>query len=119
MQIFLYLCVGLASGLLGGMLGLGGGSIMVPAMVFLFGLTQHQAHGTSLAVLMMPIMIPAVWRYYVAGNVKIQMACFIALGFLVGGLLGAHWAQSISAPHLKKFFGAFLIVMGLKIVFLK
>ena len=119
MQIFLYMMVGLMSGFLGGMLGLGGGAIMVPAMIFFFGLTQHQAQGTSLAAMLPPVMILAVLRYYATGNVKVQMACFIALGFVIGGLIGANVAQNIPDLQLKKVFGIFLMVIGIKMVFFK
>ena len=119
MPIYLYILVGIAGGLLSGAFGIGGGTIMVPAMVLLFGLTQHQAQGTSLAVMMVPVFILAVWRYYVAGNVNVQMALFIAMGFIVGGLLGAHFVQGVSDANLKRAFGIFLIVIGIKMAFLK
>ena len=108
--------LGMTAGLAGGALGLGGGAIMVPALVFLFGLTQHQAQGTALAVMLPPVFILAVMRYYYAGHVKIQMALWIALGFIFGALVGAHLIQNIPDATLKKFFGVFLIVIGAKMV---
>ncbi|MBF0522192.1 MAG: sulfite exporter TauE/SafE family protein [Candidatus Omnitrophica bacterium] len=119
MQIFLYVMIGLVSGFLGGMLGLGGGAIMIPAMILMFGLTQHQAQGTSLAAMLPPVMILAVLRYYHAGNVKIQMACYIALGFVLGGFIGAIFAENIPDLQLKKIFGLFLVFVGIKIAFFK
>ncbi len=116
MTIFLYLILGLIGGAVSGVLGIGGGTIMVPAFVLLFGLTQHQAQGTALAVMLPPVFILAVMRYYIAGNVKVQMALFIAIGFFVGAYAGAHVAQSIPAASLKRAFGVFLIVVGIKML---
>jgi uncharacterized membrane protein YfcA len=119
MVIVSYIILGLVAGGAGGALGLGGGAIMVPALVMLFGLTQHQAQGTALAVMLPPVFILAVMRYYTAGNVKVQMAAWICVGFVVGAYLGAHLIQNIPGPQLKKIFGAFLIIMGVKMVLLK
>ena len=116
MTIILCIIIGLVAGAVGGALGLGGGAIMVPAMILLFGLTQHQAQGTALAVMMIPVFIPAVFRYYSAGNVKVQMAVFIALGFVVGALAGAHFVQNLPAQTLRKIFGGFVILIGLKML---
>jgi uncharacterized membrane protein YfcA len=111
--------VGLVAGMAGGALGLGGGAIMVPVFVMLFGLTQHQAQGTALAVMLPPIFVFAVLRYYWAGNVKVQMAIFVAMGFVLGAFLGAHFAQNIPAVHLRKGFGIFLVIIGIKMVLMK
>ncbi|MCK5259449.1 MAG: sulfite exporter TauE/SafE family protein [Candidatus Omnitrophica bacterium] len=119
MTWILYITVGLIAGTIGGALGLGGGAVMVPVFVLLFGLTQHQAQGTALAVMLPPIFIFAVLRYYWAGNVKVQMALFVAVGFVVGAFLGAHFVQNIPAAHLKKAFGIFLIAIGIKMAFIK
>ena len=119
MTLFLYLTVGLVAGTVGGALGLGGGAIMVPTFVLLFGLTQHQAQGTSLAVMLPPVFLLGVLRYYWAGDVKVQMAIFIAIGFTVGAFLGAHFAQAIPDTYLKRAFGIFLMIMGLKMALMK
>jgi uncharacterized protein len=119
MVVVAYLAVGLMAGIFGGTFGVGGGAIMVPAMVLAFGLTQPMAQGTALAVMMLPVFIPAVYRYYIAGNVNVKMAIFIALGFMVGAFLGAHLAQKVSADHLKRGFGVFLIGIGIKMAFFK
>src|SRR5574343_276358 len=102
MSQFLYVILGLVAGILGGMFGIGGGTILIPALVYLFGLTQHQAQGTSLAILVPPIGLLAALRYYQAGNVKLSMAGFICLGFFVGGWLGAHLIQGVGDTSLKK-----------------
>jgi uncharacterized membrane protein YfcA len=115
----LYLLLGLIAGMVGGALGLGGGAIMVPAFVLLFGLTQHQAQGTALAVMLPPIFLLAVLRYYWAGHVKVQMAIYVAIGFIIGALLGAHFVQGVPDVHLKRAFGIFLMIIGLKMAFMK
>ncbi|MBI5415864.1 MAG: sulfite exporter TauE/SafE family protein [Candidatus Omnitrophica bacterium] len=119
MNVILYIVVGLLAGTLIGAFGIGGGTIMVPLLVLWFGLTQHQAQGTALAVILAPVFILAVMRYYAAGNVKVQMALFIACGFVVGALLGAHWIQGIPDATLKRAFGVFLILMGIRMAFWK
>jgi uncharacterized membrane protein YfcA len=87
--------------------------------VFLFGLTQHQAQGTTLALMVPPIGLLAAWRYWQAGNVKLNMAVFICLGFFLGGLIGAHMIQNMSDPLLKKLFGIFLLLVSLRMIFTK
>jgi len=119
MNPILYLILGLAGGIVSGAFGIGGGTIIVPALVILFGLTQHQAQGTALAVMLPPVFILAVLRYYWAGHVNVPMAIYIALGFLFGALLGAHVIQDIGDVHLKRSFGILLVVVGIKMAFMK
>jgi hypothetical protein len=101
------------------MFGIGGGTILIPALVYLFGLTQHQAQGTTLAVMVPPIGLLAAWRYWQAGNIKLSVASFICLGFLVGGLVGANWVQNVSEPLLKKLFGFYLLFIAANMIFTK
>ena len=119
MQYFLFLLVGLFGGVFSGIFGIGGGAIMIPALVYMFGLTQHQAQGTCLAILLPPIGILAVLRYYQEGHINWTIAAFIALGFVVGAYFGADWVQAVPGPQLKKAFGVFLVVLGLKMILLK
>ena len=119
MILVYYVIVGLVAGFIGGALGLGGGAIMVPTFVLLFGLTQHQAQGTALAVMLPPIFILAVLRYYWAGHIKVQMAIFVALGFVLGALLGANFIQGIPDVTLKRTFGIFLMIIGIKMALMK
>jgi hypothetical protein len=116
MNIVLYLLLGLVAGIFGGLLGIGGGIILIPAMVFLFGLSQHQAQGTTLALMVPPIGLLAAWAYYKQGFVDLKMAAFICLGFFVGGLLGAKFAVGIPELILKKVFGAVLLLVSLKMI---
>jgi hypothetical protein len=116
MNQLLYVALGLVAGVFGGMLGIGGGSVLIPALVYLFGMTQHQAQGTTLAIMIPPIGLLAAMRYYQSGNVKLGMAAFICIGFFVGGLIGAHFAQGISDSLLKKIFGVFLLAVSLNMI---
>jgi hypothetical protein len=98
------------------MFGIGGGSILIPVLVYLFSFTQHQAQGTTLAAMVPPIGILAAYRYWQAGNVRIGVAGWICLGFVVGGLLGANLVQQIPASFLKKGFGVFLLFVSLQMI---
>jgi uncharacterized membrane protein YfcA len=85
-------------------------------MVFLFGMSQHQAQGTTLALMVPPIGLLAAWVYYKQGAVDLKMAAFICLGFFVGGLLGANVAIGIPEPILKKIFGTALLLISLQMI---
>jgi uncharacterized membrane protein YfcA len=108
--------IGLISGIASGFFGIGGGLVMVPAMVYFFQLTQHQAQGTSLAVLTPPLVLFAAIKYYKEGNVNLHMAVFIALGFVGGAYLGATLVHYISDPTLKKLFGVVLLIVSIKMI---
>jgi uncharacterized membrane protein YfcA len=116
MDIFLLLLVGLAAGVLSGLLGIGGGILIVPCLVFMFGLSQHAAQGTTLALMVPPIGLLAAWTYYKQGNVDIRMAALICLGFFFGGLVGAKFATLINATLLRKLFGVALLATALKMI---
>ena len=116
-NIISYLFLGLAAGILSGLVGIGGGILIVPALVFLFGFSQQQAQGTTLALLVLPIGILAAWTYYKHGFVDVKVAAIIAAGFIFGSLLGARYATGISNEILGKVFGAFLVLVGLKMIF--
>jgi hypothetical protein len=109
-----YILLGLVAGAFSGFMGLGGGILLAPALVYLFGLTQHQAQGTSLAVMIPPITLLAALKYYHSGNVRIDIAVFIAIGFIAGGLAGATMAHGIPDIILKKIFGLILLLIGIK-----
>jgi uncharacterized protein len=111
--------LGLTAGVFGGMFGVGGGVILIPALVYFFGLTQHQAQGTTLAIMVPPIGLLAAWRYYQSGNVKLGMAVLICAGFLVGGYLGASLVQKVPELLMKRMFGGLLMLIALKMIFTK
>lgn len=119
MHYALYVILGLVAGIFSGMFGIGGGTILIPALVFILGLTQHQAQGTTLAIMIPPIGLLAAWRYWQAGNVKISLAGFICIGFFIGGLLGANLIHNVSDPMLKKLFGIYLLFISLRMIFSK
>lgn len=114
MNILICLLLGLAAGTFSGIVGLGGGVIIVPALVLFFGMSQHLAQGTTLAVMVPPIGILAAWTYYNQGYVDIKVALFVAIGFLVGGLIGAKIAVMLPNEILKKIFACVLFAIGLK-----
>ena len=112
----LYILVGLFTGLVSGLIGIGGGVIVVPILVLLFGLTQHQAQGTTLAMMVPPIGLLAALTYYRQGHVNLEMAAFMAAGFFVGGLLGARMAVGLSNAVLEKVFGVALLLISVKMI---
>ncbi|HEV2493540.1 MAG TPA: TSUP family transporter [Terriglobia bacterium] len=115
----LYLILGLVAGIFSGLIGIGGGVIIVPALVFLFGFSQHRAQGTTLALLVPPIGFLAAWTYYREGFVDMRVAIIICVGFFIGGLVGAKVATSLSNVVLEKVFGVALLLISLKMIFAK
>jgi uncharacterized membrane protein YfcA len=113
------LFLGLLAGILSGLLGIGGGILIIPALVFVVGLTQRQAQGTTLALMVPPIGLLAAWTYYKQGHVDLKIAGLICLGFFFGGLLGAKLAGVVSATLLKKLFGVALLITALKMILAK
>src|SRR3982751_2731064 len=106
--VLLLIAIGLIAGILSGMIGVGGGIIVVPALVYFLGFTQHEAQGTSLGLLLLPIGILAVFSYYSKGYIDIKYVGIMAVGFLLGGFLGSKLALSISEITLKRIFAVVL-----------
>jgi uncharacterized membrane protein YfcA len=113
----LYVVTGFLTGILGGLFGVGGGEIFIPLLVYVFGFSQHQAQGTSLAVLLPPIGLLTALRYYRAGHVDVVVAGLLALGFFFGASIGALGAIRLNADVLRKGFGGFLLIVSLHMVF--
>lgn len=111
------LLVGLAAGILGGMMGVGGGVIVIPALMFFLGLTQKEANATSVAFMLAPTGLLAFINYYKAGLVNIKYAAILALAFFVGAYFGSAWAIKMPIDTLKKLFGVLLILVGIKLFF--
>ena len=108
---------GILVGVFSGVMGLGGGSIMIPVMVLALHMTQQQAHGTSLAVMIPPVTLPAVIEYYRKGHVDLRVAGWMALGVLAGSFFGAWIATSLPKEMLKLVFGFVLIYVAAYTVF--
>jgi len=119
MKEILYLILGLIAGTLSGVFGIGGGTVLIPGLVFLAGLTQHEAQGTTLAIMLLPIGLFAVMKYYHSGHVHFYIAAFICVGFLIGGLFGATIAEWLPNIVLRKAFGVFLMVVAVYTIFAK
>ena len=116
-ETLMFLALGLTAGTLSGLIGIGGGIIIIPALIYLAGLTQHQAQGTTLALMVPPVGILAAYTYYKHGHVDLKIAALICLGFLFGGLIGAKYATVISGYVLKKVFGGALLLIAIKMIF--
>jgi uncharacterized protein len=112
LPILLFLAIGLIAGVASGLFGIGGGVLIVPALVSLAHFSQQRATGTSLAVLLPPVGLAAVFAYYKRDQVDIRAALIIAIGVLVGGWLGAQLAGRLTAPQLRLFFGCFVTSVG-------
>jgi uncharacterized membrane protein YfcA len=115
--ILLLLLLGLVAGILSGLVGVGGGIIMVPAMVLFLGFTQKQAQGTSLGIMLLPVGILAVMQYYKQGYINFNYVFVISAGFVIGGLLGSKLALNLSDDKMKKVFAVVLLLVSLKMLF--
>ena len=111
--------LGALIGVISGLIGIGGGAFLIPALMFCYGMTQIRAQGTSLATLLLPIGAFAFWTYYKAGEVDFKLAMLIAVGFAAGGWFGGVWAQHLSAVVLRRSFAALLVLIAAKLVFSK
>jgi uncharacterized membrane protein YfcA len=116
--ILIIVLVGVAAGMLSGLVGVGGGIIIVPALVYFIGFSQKTAQGTSLALIMLPVGIFGVIQYYKQGHVDYRIVGMLAIGFLAGSFFGSKLALSISQETLKKFFAILMILIAVKMLFL-
>lgn len=108
--------LGVIAGVLAGLLGVGGGIVIVPALVYIFGFSQKMALGTSLALLLPPIGILAAYSYYKAGQVNISAALIIIAGFLIGSYFSSRYATHLHSANLMRIFGVFLLVVAIKMI---
>jgi uncharacterized membrane protein YfcA len=117
MEIIIYLIlIGIAAGFLGGMVGIGGGVIIVPALVLLLGISQHNAQGISLAMMLFPVGILGVINYYKKGYVDFKYAGLIAIGFLLGSYIGSRFSLSLPQDTVKKIFAVVMIVLAVRML---
>jgi len=118
-MILILIVIGIITGVMAGMLGIGGAIIMIPALVFLLGISQQTAQGTSLAVMLPPVGIIAAYNYYKAGHVNIRFAIILAVFFLVGSYFGSKLALNLPQSLLKKIFGILLLLVAAKMLLSK
>ena len=115
--VLIVILIGVAAGMLGGLVGVGGGLIIVPALVYFMGMSQHSAQGTSLGLILLPVGILAVLNYYKQGHVDFRVVGLLAIGFLAGSYFGSKIALNLPQETVKKIFAAFMIVVALKMLF--
>ena len=118
-MLLILIVIGIITGFMAGMLGIGGAIIMIPALVFFMGISQQTAQGTSLAVMLPPVGIIAAYNYYKAGQVNIKFAILLAVFFLVGSYFGSKMALTLPQPLLKKIFGVLLLLVAAKMLLSK
>jgi uncharacterized protein len=109
--------LGLCAGFISGVVGIGGGVIIVPLLVMLFGFTEHSAQGTTMALLVLPLGLLAAWSYWEKGYVDIKAALLISAGFIIGGFFGGKFAILLSDQILKKVFAVILLLIAVKLLF--
>jgi uncharacterized membrane protein YfcA len=111
------LTLGVVIGAISGLVGIGGGALLIPALIYFYGMTQIRAQGTSLATLLLPIGFFAFWTYYKAGHADLKLALLIAIGFAIGGWAGGAWAQHLPAIVLRRAFAVLLVIIAGKLAF--
>ncbi|MEO6884486.1 MAG: sulfite exporter TauE/SafE family protein [Bacteroidia bacterium] len=111
------IAIGLTAGALSGLIGIGGGIIIVPSLVFFLGFSQHEAQGTSIALMLPPIGILAVYNYYSSGNLNVKYAIIIACAFVIGAFFGSKMAIAMDEKKIKKIFGVLMLVIAVKMFF--
>ena len=116
--IIIIILTGLAAGILGGMVGIGVGIIIVPALVYFLAFSQHQAQGTSLALMLFPVGILGVINYYKKGYVDFRYAGLLAIGFVVGSYIGSKFSLSLPQLTVKKIFAVLMLLVALKMLFI-
>jgi uncharacterized membrane protein YfcA len=116
--ILLLVIIGLIAGILGGLVGVGGGIIIVPSLVYFLNFTQKSAQGTSLGLLLLPVGIFGVLQYYKQGQVDLRVVAIIAVGFLAGSYWGSKVALSLPQETVKKIFAVILLLISFKMLFI-
>ena len=116
--ILIVVIVGIAAGILSGMVGVGGGLIIVPCLIYFLGFSQYAAQGTSLGVLLLPMGVLGVLEYYKKGYVDFKVVIILSLGFLIGSFWGSKISLSMSVQTVKKIFAVLMLIVALKILFI-
>jgi uncharacterized membrane protein YfcA len=117
MLILGLLVTGLVAGVMSGLLGIGGATIVIPVLIYFYGLSQHLSQGTTLAMMVPPIGLLAAWQYWRNGHVNIGWAALLCIGFFIGGFIGAYFSELIPDFHLRKIFGVFLLLIAIRLIF--
>lgn len=115
-SLLILLLIGLLAGMLSGFIGVGGGIVIVPALIYFLGFSQHMAQGTSLALMLPPIGALAVYNYYKAGEVNLWYAGVIAVAFILGGYFGSKISLRLSPNTVKFFFGVFMLYVAIRLI---
>ena len=116
--ILILIIIGIAAGIMGGLVGVGGGIIIVPSLVYFLSFTQKSAQGTSLGLLLLPVGIFGVLQYYKQGHVDLRVVAIIAIGFLAGSYYGSKIALSLPQETVKKIFAIVLLLISIKMLFI-
>jgi len=116
-MLLILLIIGLASGALSGLVGVGGGIIIVPALVYFLAFSQKEAQGTSLGILLLPVGILGVLQYYKQGQIDLRVVLIVSIGFLIGNFFGSKLSLSLSDNALKKIFALILVIIAIKMLF--
>ncbi len=119
MNLIYGVLIGILAGIFAGMFGIGGGTVIIPLLVLIFGMSQHMAQGTSLVALLLPVGLLATLEYYRNGNADIKLGLLIGLGLFAGGYIGAYIANKMKDPSLRKLFALFLVFVAIKMFFKK
>ena len=117
--IIILILIGILSGTFSGLVGLGGALIIIPALIFVFGIDQHIAQGTAIAIMLPPVGILAAYNYYKQGQLNIKFSALIALGFFFGCYFGARVALEIPSDTLRKIFAVVLFILSFRFLFRK
>ena len=115
--IIILILVGLAAGMLSGLVGVGGGIIIVPALVYFLAFNQKDAQGASLGILLLPVGILAAMNYYREGHINIQTVIFVSLGFVIGGFFGSKISLGLPDEKVKRIFAIVLMLVAIKMLF--
>jgi len=115
--VLILLAIGLFSGMLGGMVGIGGGIVIVPALIYFLGFSQLNAQGTSLALIMFPVGVLGVINYYKQGHIDFNIVFILAVGFVIGSFLGSKFAMNIPQAFVRKSFAMLMIIIAMKMLF--
>lgn len=119
-EVYMLLAIGLFAGIVSGMVGIGGGLVIVPALVYFMNYSQHQAQGVSLTMFLLPIGILGVYNYYKNGDITVEtmrFALIMCASFVVGSFLGSKIAIAMNQELLRKIFGIFILLVALKMIF--